>query len=485
MMNLGDVYRTAAADRGSAAAITFARPPFEGVSLSWGDLVEKGDSLAEELRGSGVGAGTRVATMAVDHPNFMPTALALWQLEAIPIMLDPEWGESIQSGVISHSRADMVLRVGDRLEAEEVEDRSSDRPELPPDTAAVAYTSGSTGAPKGIPLRHDRLVASLHSSAGAVTAFRGEPPRRVASSMRLSGAGVMGLHYLWTAAFGAEVVVLPPLDLQTVGRYWADMEEHEIDQAVLVPILFEVLLRLSDPGEHKRRPLFINASGPIPPRTHEKFMDRFGAVLLNCYGATETTFACSVGDTDHPGRTTQAIGRPDLVRIRLTDPDGAEVIGPGEGELEVYGPTISDGYYDNDEANESLFNGAWLRTGDMGRRDENGKYWIVGRLKHAVMKGGSTVYLNEVEEAAADLEGVLESAAVRADLPGGIEDIGIIVRSWEEEPDAAPIKAGLDKALGAGRSARKVVFTDQPIPRTTQYKIDRVAAQQLWEELTG
>lgn len=485
-MNLLDIYRTAAADRGSDAAITFARPPFEGLTLSWSDLMERADSLAEELSDAGVDADARVATMAADHPNLLPTVLASWQLGAVPILVDPLGGESIKSGVISHSRADAIVHVDDRLTVEPVGTRSSDRPELPPATATIAYTSGSTAAPKGIPLQHDRLVAGLHASAASVTSFRGDPPRRVASSIRLSGAGVLGLHFLWSAAFGAEVVVLPPLDLETVGRYWADVERYEIDQAVLVPVLFEVLLRASNPGEHERRPLFINASGPIPGRTHERFMERFDAILLNCYGLTETTFACMVGDTDRPGRTTQAIGRPDLVKIRLRALDGSEVVGPGEGELEVSGPTVSDGYYDFPEGNEALFNGVWLRTGDAARRDETGKYWIVGRLKDAVMKGGATVYLTEVEEACVALDGVLEAVAVRADLPGGIEDLGIIVRPiGESPPDNLQVKQALEQALGTGRSPRKVVFTDKPLPRIGQQKIDRRSAQELWVELTG
>lgn len=485
-MNLVDIYRTAAAERGSEAAITFARPPFEGVTLTWSDLIGRAEALAGDLSAEGVSSGTRVATMAVDHPNTLPALLAMWHLGAIPIMVDPEWGDSIRAGVISHSRTDAIVHVDDRLTVEPVDARSADRPDLPPGTAAVAYTSGSTGAPKGIPLRHDRLVAALHASADTIVAFRGGPPKRVASSMRLSGVGVLGLQYLWSAAFGAEVVVLPPLDLATAGGYWEDIVRHEIDLAILVPPLFELLLRASSLGEHERLPLFINASGPIPAKTHERFMERFGVPVLNCYGLTETTFACMVGDTDERGKTTRAVGRPDLVRIRLRGHDGAEVLGAGEGEVEVSGPTVSDGYYDNDEANAALFEGQWLRTGDLARRDETGKYWIVGRLKDAVMKGGSTVYLTEVEEVCLALDGVLEAVAVRADLPGGIEDLGIIVRPVDgAEPDAQELKAALEQALGAGRSPRRVVLTDRPLPRIGQNKIDRRSAQALWTDLTS
>jgi acyl-CoA synthetase (AMP-forming)/AMP-acid ligase II len=486
-MNLLNMYSANAADRGSDPAITFALPPFEGLTLTWSDLMDRTEALAEDLSSTGVRSGSRVATFLLDHPNSLPALLAMWRLDAIPVLIDPQWGESIRSGVLAHSRADAVVTIDDRLGVEPIEGPvAADRPQLPPGTAMLAYTSGSTAAPKGIPLCHDRLVAAFHASAGKVAGYRGDAPARFGSSMRLSGFGVLALHYLWSAAFGAEVVVLPRLELATARSYWADLERHEIDQVVLVPPLYELLLRASHPGEHERRPLFVNGSGHISVTTHGRFMERFGAPVLNCYGLTETTFACMVGDTDERGTTTQAVGRPDLVLVRLRGEDGAVVTGTGEGEIEARGPTVSDGYYDNPEANAELFSGPWLKTGDLGRRDDTGKYWIVGRLKDAVMKGGSTVYLTEVEEACVALDGVLEAVAVRADLPGGIEDLGVIVRPVEGVVvDGTELKTALERALGPARSPRRVVVTDRALPRIGQNKIDRRSSQLLWTELTS
>lgn len=449
--------------------------------------MDRSEALAEDLSSTGISAGSRVGTVLVDHPDALPALLAMWQLDAVPVLIDPEWGESIRSGVLSHSRADAILTIDERLEVEALDRGSSgDCPALPPGTAMLAYTSGSTAAPKGIPIQHERLVATLFAAAGEITGFRGNPPSRFGSSMRLSGFGVLALHYLWSAAFAVEVVVLPRLELTTARTYWGDLDRHRIDQVVLVPPLYELLLRASRPGEDQRRPLFINSSGSISATTHGRFMERFEAPVLNCYGLTETTFACMVGDTDARGATTQAVGRPDLVLVRLRGEDGSVVEGTGEGEIEVRGPTVSDGYYDNAEANAAVFSGPWLKTGDLGRRDETGKYWIVGRLKDAVMKGGSTVYLTEVEEACVVLDGVLEAVAVRTDLPGGIEDLGVIVRPVEGTAvEGRELKAALDRALGSARGPRSVVVTDRPLPRIGQNKIDRRSSQLLWSELTG
>jgi long-chain acyl-CoA synthetase len=486
-MNLLDMYRANAADRGSDPAITFASPPYDGLTMTWSGVIERSAALAEELSAEGVGSGSRVATVLVDHPDALPALLAMWQLGAVPVLVDPEWGATIRDGVLSHSRADALVAIGDRLAVRPLGSAPpADRPGLPPGTAMLAYTSGSTAAPKGIPLHHDRLVAALYASAGEVTGFRGEPPTRVGSSMRLSGFGVLALHYLWSAAFGAELVVLPRLELAAAKGYWAELDRHEIDQAVLVPALYELLLRASKPAEQQPRTLFVNSSGPISATTHSRFMERFDVLVLNCYGLTETTFACMVGDTDERGSTTQAVGRPDVARVRLCDENGERVSGPGEGEIEVRGPTISDGYYDNPEANSALFSGPWLKTGDLARRDETGKYWIVGRLKDAVMKGGTTVYLTEVEEACVALDGVLEAVAVRVDLPGGIEDLGAIVRPIAGvDLDSGDLKASLDEALGATRGPRRVVVADRALPRIGQNKIDRRSAERLWSELTS
>jgi acyl-CoA synthetase (AMP-forming)/AMP-acid ligase II len=487
-MHLQDIYIDNAADRGSDPALTYTVPPFEGLTLTWNDLIERSEALAEDLSGTGVRSGSRVAAVLADHPNVIPALLALWKLDAIPILVDPEWGESIREGVLSHSRADASFTIGDRAAVEPVEGGGrGDRPALPPGTAILAYTSGSTAAPKGIPLQHDRLVAALFSSAGKVSGYRGNPPRRFGSSMRLSGAGVLALHYAWSAAFGAEVVVLPVLDnLAAAETYWDDLARNEIDQTVLVPPHYELLPRATKPPEEPPRTLFINASGALSPSAHERFTQRFGVSLLNCYGLTETTFACMIGDTDQQGTSSPAVGRPDLVKVRLCDDDGNAVDGLGEGELEVRGPTISDGYYDNPEANENLFSGPWMRTGDLARRDETGKYWIVGRQKDAVMKGGTTVYLNEVEEACLEIDEVLEAVAVRVDLPGGIEDLGVIARLVDgAEAEAEELKATLDRTLGDGRAPRRVVITDRVLPRIGQDKIDRRSSQALWLELAG
>jgi acyl-coenzyme A synthetase/AMP-(fatty) acid ligase len=295
-------------------------------------------------------AGSRCAVVLADLPDAIPVLLAVWARNAVAVLVDPLWGEETRQTVLRHSGAEYLLTIGSQACVSDLRGSTlyrPDRPELPASTAVLAYTSGSTGAPKGIALPHDRVISGMLGAAAVLDHYRERPSTCFGSSIRLSGFGVLALHFLWSAVRGSSVVVLPRLDLTSAGRYWRDLDEHRIDLAVLVAPLVELLLRSSRIRPGAVPPLFINSSGPLSERAHTRFHDQFGAWILNCYGLTECCFAITMGDTSLPGLTTLSVGRPYQVRVRLRAADGAVVTGPGEGEVEFWGPLMSDGYYDD------------------------------------------------------------------------------------------------------------------------------------------
>jgi acyl-CoA synthetase (AMP-forming)/AMP-acid ligase II len=178
------------------------------------------------------------------------------------------------------------------------------------------------------------------------------------------------------------------------------------------------------------------------------------------------------------------IGHPRLLECRLKDASGRIV--DDEGELELCGPTVFSGYYRNAEATRLGFDGRWLKTGDVARRDALGRYLIVGRNKQAVMKGGFSVYLNEVEEAAEAVQGVAEAAAVRCILASGAEDIGLIVRlAAGVALQDLDLLARLRDDLGPQRAPYRIIATSEHLPRAAQHKLDRKALANLWDTATG
>jgi long-chain acyl-CoA synthetase len=489
MSGLYALYARLAGERPHDPAVIFQREPHVGTTWTWSRLIERSEALARRLSAGGFHDGGLCGLVLADHPDTLPLVLAVWRLGGAALLVDRAWGERLRGSILAHSEPDVVAAPGGELS---VIAMGGARPrawrrDLGADAALLSYTSGSTGDPKAIVMTHGRLAATMFAAAAAVVRHRGAAPARVACSMRLSGSGVLNLHYVWAACAGAAVVVLPELDLASARAYWDRVEDNEIDQTFLVPPLIDLVNHLSGPRPGRRAaPICLTGSAPLSLRTQDRFHRRFGVGLLNAYGLTETMCACFFGEYDETGLGRNTIGLPALLRARLRDQAGQVVEGPGEGELELSGPTLFDAYYRNPAATAAAFVGSWFRTGDLARRDERGRYWIVGRLKDMVKKGAYAVYLNEVEEAAVDIPGVREAAAVPLLLPDGGEDIGLLVRLLPAAAiEAAALTSELRDRLGAQRAPRRVIETADPLPRTGQEKLDRQRILEVWRTLSG
>lgn len=481
-------YLYLAEEKPNEFALIFEREPFVGVRRTWAQLMQRCEDLEKCLRAAGTVAGTRCAVTLADNPDTLPLLLALWKLDATAVLIDNAWGSSLRERVVDHGKATISAGFKKSVEISSITRRSTVDPEpLPEGTGILGYTSGSTGDPKGVPFTHFKLALTMQAAAAAIVAYRGNAPRRIACSMRLSGSGVLNLHYTWAAFSDATVVVLPELTMQTASSYWSRIESNDIEQTFLVPALIDLVNHMAAPRTASAcPPACLTGSSPLSPRTQKRFQERFGIPLLNAYGLSETMCASFFGHCALDGWGTNSVGRPWLLQARLRDAQQSIVSAEGEGELELSGPTIFDGYYGNPTATAAAFDGRWFRTGDVARRDGSGVYTLVGRIKDVVMKGGYSIYLNEVEESALAANGVLEAAAVPVSIVGGGEDIGLLVRidplvSTSENDVLTFVRTD----LGLQRSPYRVVTITDHLPRTGQDKLDRKKILSLWKSTLG
>lgn len=468
------------------AALIYARAPLSGRILSWSDIANRSDDLLARYRSAGLGPGSRCAVTLADHVDMIPALVALWRVNATAVLVDSAWGRRLRDSVVEHSGADFGLDMLRDGELTRVQDTQEFNYPLPDGTAMLGYTSGSTGDPKGIPFTHGKLALTMHYSAAACTARRGAPITRIGCSARLSGSGVLNLNYTWAPFADATTVILPELTPISARDYWSRIEEHAVDQFYLFPAQVEMVNQFSTARTlTETNPLCLTGSAPVSERLQQRFKERFGLPLINCYGISEAMCTVFFGNVDDDGNSTTDIGVPWLLQARLVDNHGSTVNGEGEGELQLSGPTLMNYYYGNDAATEQAFDGRWFRTGDVVHRSEAGVYRIAGRRKHVVMKGGFSIYLNEVEEAALSVPGVVEAAGVPLNVDG-LEDIGLIVR-FETASAASPadVLEELRETLGPQRSPLRVISTRSPLPRTGPEKLDRRAVQQLWERETS
>ncbi|WP_235736551.1 long-chain-fatty-acid--CoA ligase [Nocardioides alcanivorans] len=269
------------------------------------------------------------------------------------------------------------------------------------DTAVILYTSGTTGQPKGAELTHRNMSSNALVSKDLFGADAANPDTYLSVLPLFHSFGQTVIQN-GAFAFGGTVVMLPRFEAKAALSL---MLRHEVTFFAGVPTMYWGLLGALDDSvdvEAIAQNLRIAAAGgsALPVEVHKQFEERFGVVILEGYGLSETSPVASFavfGERPRVG----SIGVPITdVEMKLIDQDwndladGDDVI----GEIAVKGPNVMKGYYDRPEATAEAIHGEWFRTGDLARKDADGYYYIVDRSKDMIIRGGYNIYPREIEE---------------------------------------------------------------------------------------
>jgi acyl-CoA synthetase (AMP-forming)/AMP-acid ligase II len=490
-LRLEEVVRHHAERRPDDEALIYERAPFAGTTVTWAGLDRWVDAAAGALRLAGVRPGDRVAVFLKDDPACIAAIYGVMRAGGVLIPIDPKWGVLAIATVLQCAdvhfflaqTADEVFE-GARVDrgyesrfATFCERPSGEVPRVSPeggvdDLAMIAFTSGTTSGPKGVMLRH-RHLQEAYASCRRCLGF--ETMRRFGCSFRLSGLGVLGTGYLLAHGSGAASVVLPELTLETTNAFWASLVRHDIEFVYLVPALVQLINRLAEPPPAgARRPLVMVGAAPISAEALDTFQRRFDVRVRNCYGLTEASFAVFFGQEGPDGFGTLSIGRARGIEARLLDSNHQVVEGAGSGLLQFRGPMVSEGYWRNEAATRELFDDGWMVTGDIAERDAEGGYYIRGRAKDVVIRGGFNIHLQEVDEALLSHPAVLGACSVGAPDRVSGEEVYVLVKLREgADLKEATLLEWCKAQLGEGRSPRRIVFSAEDMPRNGAGKVVR------------
>lgn len=336
----------------------------------------------------------------------------------------------------------------------------------------LAFTSGTTGDPKGVRLDLATLVAS-----GVASTLRLGATRRDRWLVPIPTYHVGGVApILRTTQAGTTAVYLPGFE---ASRTIECIEDLRITAVSVVPTQLTRLLDSGwDPPDTLR--FVLVGGGPVPPDLIERCGER-GVPVCPTYGTTETASqvatARPAAATTHPG----TVGRP----LAFTDVTVLGEEGPCEagtvGELVVDGPTVTPGYLESGRRG-AAFDEHGFHTGDRGYADEAGRLWIVGRLDDRIVTGGEVVDATRVAEAVRTLEGVADVAVVGLEDPEWGERVGALVeRRTGAELSEAAVRSQCRKQL-ASHAVPKTVSIVTRLPRTASGTVDRARAKR---ELQG
>jgi len=266
----------------------------------------------------------------------------------------------------------------------------------PDDTAIIIYTSGTTGRPKGAELTHSNLLMNCMVSSRL---FEFQPDDRTLIVLPLFHSfGVSMMDS--TLLNGGTMVLLPRFETATVLHTFV---KENVSIFGGVPTMYWELLNYnkSDVDFEKirqRMRLCISGGAALPVEVLKGFEDKYKVKILEGYGLSETSPTATFNRPDRE-RKVGSIGLPIWgVDVKIVDDNMNDLPVGKEGEIVIRGHNIMKGYYKRDEANEEAFKGGWFHSGDIGKMDEDGYFYIVDRKKDMIIRGGFNVYPREIEE---------------------------------------------------------------------------------------
>jgi long-chain acyl-CoA synthetase len=398
------------------------------------ELRARAEALGSVLRDAGLRTGQAVGVMLPNGPDVVAALFGVWYAGGVYVPLNPRLSDDEVAHVLASDRPAAILTddtsvtrftelpvvtmaAGVAHAAAPIE---SDAPSHDLDIALIQFTSGTTGRPKPVLLRHsgvlellDPVLKKLRGGSGDTATTPGPSRREVMPNLIPTSLSLWAGLYNVLFAFraGAAVIIMDRFD---TGAFADFVTRFELRSTVLPPAAMTMLsdddtITTLEPLRYVR-----SITAPLSPLQARRFRDRFGVTVLNCWGQTEIGGEI-VGWSAKDAREFEAthlgaVGKPhEGVRLRITGPDGNEVPLGEQGEILVQTPSLMAGFADGKDLGDRLIDG-WFRTGDIGHVDPEGFLWIEGRVSDMINRGGLKVFPEEVAEVLRLSPDVLECA---------------------------------------------------------------------------
>ncbi|TDB92848.1 long-chain fatty acid--CoA ligase [Actinomadura sp. 7K534] len=481
-MNLAERLRAAAERFGGRTVLTLDRE-----ELSYRALEVMSARMGALLRRRGIRPGDRVAVMLPNVPEFAVVYYGVLRTGAVVVPLDPllkqreiaaylddsaarlviawhAFAETVEAGTAG-TRADYMFVVpgefGRLLRTMPPEHDAAVR--AADDTAVILYSAGTTGRAKGIELTHANLGGNAETVA-----------RMLALGVDDVVLGALPLYHAFgqTCALNATLHAggrLTLLQRFEAGRALEVIRRDGVTVFPGVPAMYIALL--DQPGVSDLSLLRVCVSGgaALPVDVLRAYETRYGCPIIEGYGLSETSplAASNRGGGD---RRQGSIGWPVReVEMRVVGDDGRELPRGEIGEIVVRGPNVMKGYWNDPAATAEAIRDGWFHTGDLGRMDADGFFYLVGRRRDVIIRAGYTVYPREVEEVLYEHPAVREATVVAFPHPEVGEEIAavVVLRAPATEDD---LRRWVKERVAAYKYPRRVRFVDE-LPTSPTGKI--------------
>ena len=490
-MNLADLLSVAASTHGAKTALIVAST---GDRIAFEQLEAEADRVAGGLQALGVQPGDRVAIGMHNVPHFVFSYFGILRAGAAVVPLNIMLTEQETAAILKDSGAKVVLSAGlftevarsaaDQADATEHVISAEEWNKLPTgelrrvdrnddDLAVLAYTSGTTGEPKGVMLSHGNLQANLRQQMSI-------PEAHVSSDdvlfLALPLFHIFGLNVTlgllaMNAATGLLIERFEPIpSLRAIV-------EHNVSVLFGAPTMYGAWVSVPGADQYNLSSvrLAISGAAPLPADVLRDFRDLFGVQIYEGYGLTETAptlWSNRMVDKPRPG----SVGKPlPEVEFRLIDEEGEDVELGDPGEIVVKGPNVFMGYWNRPDETERAFVDGWFRTGDIGVLDEEGYLYLVDRKRDLIIVSGFNVFPSEVERALLENPSVNDAAVVGVPHAYTGEAVkAYVVVAEDDRPTESELVADVQRRLARFKCPASIEIVDE-LPHLLTGKVLRRA----------
>ncbi len=458
-------------------------PALEWQDQSWtfGEIDARSNRLAHLFLDMGVEPGDRICVYLANCPELIDIYLACIKTGIIFVPINILYREREITHIVTDAEPRLIVTRSDmpgvapplwtpEQLSEQAAKMSGERPHGPTSgdtSAALVYTSGTTGVSKGAILTHNNLAAN---AINLLACWQISNQDRMLLALPLFHVHALGngLH-TWLAA-GYRMRLIERFEHQ---RAAAEFESFAPTLFFGVPTIY---VRLLDTPRDTARAmsahmrLFVSGSAPLPPQVLDGFRELFGHTILERYGMTETLM--NISNPYAGERRAGTVGFPlPGISMRIVDGEGREAAAGQRGEIELKGPNVFAGYWRRPDASAAALRDGWFRTGDVASQSGDGYYTLHGRKSDLIISGGFNIYPREIEELLLEQPGVAEAAVVgvsnslRGEVP-----VAYLVTA--EPVDAARLERECRDKLASFKVPRAFIRVDT-LPRTALGKVQK------------
>ena len=467
----------------------------DGISLSYAELNIEIDKISSILSAVGLKKGVTASIVFENGLEFISTFLAISKTGATVAPLNPEYtieefkfymSDTDSQFLILSSESNLSIDAANELSIQIINTSINDLGNLslyknsieltkmldpntpnPDDIALFLHTSGTTSQPKGVPLTHKNLMASLSNISNTYKLTGKDAALLVMPLFHVHGLIGVALSTLFTGG----TLIIPPRFSATT--FWKQQYNYNATWYSAVPTIHQILLMRADKDKapHKSFRFIRSCSAALAPSVFEDLENRFGSPVLEAYGMTEASHQMSSNLLPPFNRSPGTVGKGTGVKISIMDTSGTILPANAQGEVVIKGNNVTLGYHNNPNANAEAFTNNWFRTGDQGEITESGILTLTGRLKELINRGGEKISPLEVDATLIKHPSIVEAVCFGAsdEKYGEVVHAAIVTSSPISELD---IQNFCSTYISDFKIPIKIYTVDQ-LPRTATGKIQR------------